>query len=127
MSDGAYSLARMFSETRRDPRYPFVATAIMKVQGKESPGHITSLANNISPSGMGLRTYTAIEKGATATIEIIFSDGRGKRERDIVEGTVAWISKLGKLYLLGVSFIERINPSQHPKLFRRLNDIVRST
>jgi len=116
----------MFSENRRDMRYPFVATAIVKVQGRETSGHITSLANNISPSGMGLRTYTALEKGATASIEVIFSDGRGKRERDTVEGTVAWISRLGKFYLLGVSFLERINPSQHPKLFRRLNELVRS-
>lgn len=120
------SMGSMEKEVRKFQRYPFNATAIIKMDGNEHQKRITTLANNISPIGMGLRTYTSLEKGLSAPIEVIFSGNQGKRQKDVIEGTVAWVSKLDTFYFMGIIFREKVNPSKHPNLYRHLMNIMNS-
>lgn len=78
---------KVLEENRRHRRYPFYATGIICSVGNEEPTHLTTLANNISQSGLGVTAYIPLEEGATVTIELSFTEkGQRTQEKDVESG-----------------------------------------
>ena len=86
---------------------------------------VESLVANISRSGLGLYSYSRIEKGISVSIEITFVSLKGSKHKDTVDGEVVWLSKLGRLYYIGVAFYEELNPAKQPVLYEHFWKVTR--
>ncbi len=104
-------------DKREHRRYPILATAVIKAENGRDALPVESLVANISRSGLGLYSYSRIEKGVPVSIEITFVSLKGSKRKDTVEGEVVWLSKLGRLYYIGVVFDEELNPAKQSVLY----------
>ena len=94
-----------------------MATALVKNKNDRDALPVETLVANISRSGLGLYSYTNMEKGISVSIEITFISLKGYKQKDTVEGEIVWLSKLGRLYFIGIVFDEELNLSKQPVLY----------
>lgn len=111
-------------EGRRWYRYNFFGTIEITVPGKWT---ITggSIAN-ISFAGIGVYSPVLVKKGKKVKLKITFIDSKGKVHKEYTAGTVDWVSKLGKIYLMGIFLDEELNVVKQPLLIGRLAWLVNS-
>lgn len=103
---------------RRHKRHPIFGTAVISADSIGSLPLETVIAiANISQSGLGLYSYTSLEKGTTVTIKISFRSTRGRLLQDTVRGDVIWSTKEGNLYFTGIAFNGELNPQDQPFLY----------
>lgn len=102
---------------RKYRRYPIFATALIKIKNKKDAVPFESMAANISQSGLGIYSYVPVDKGTPVSIEIKFIAIKGFEQKDAIEGKIVHLSKLGKLYYMGIAFDEELNPVAQPFLY----------
>jgi hypothetical protein len=115
----------MSKENRKSPRYPFRASSVTNIQGNSLLNEVSTIANNLSPSGIGLRAYTPLMTGARVSVDLSFINKKGAIENDTVNGRVAWASRKGELFFAGITFNEDLHPDKNPHLYRHFNDFIR--
>ncbi len=105
----------MTEDNRKHERYSFFASASTNIvsEGKE----VSTLVNNISCYGIGLRSYAPLRKGTRASVDLFFVNDRGIRERERIGGRVAWTIKKGPIFYAGIVFHEEMNALSHPMLY----------
>ena len=81
---------------------------------------------NISLSGMGLYSYTPVEKGTEVSIEISFVSDKGVDRKDRIEGKIVWLSTQERLHFMGIAFDKEMNPSEQPFLYDYFRKVVTS-
>lgn len=109
---------------RKYRRYPIFATALIKIKNKKDAAPVESLVSNISQSGLGIYSYVSVDKGTPVSIEITFIAIKGFEQTDTIEGKIVHLSKLGKLYYMGIAFDEELNPVAQPFLYNHFWKIV---
>ncbi|MEC4685269.1 MAG: PilZ domain-containing protein [Nitrospirota bacterium] len=114
----------MIQNLRRHHRYPILATAVVEVRNDKNPQPIETMVASISQSGMGVYSNAPLEKGTPVTIEITFISVKGIKENDTVEGRVVWLSKLGKIYFVGIAFDEELNPVKQARLYEHFFKVI---
>ncbi len=114
----------MIRNLRRHHRYPILATAVVEVKNDKNPEPIEAMVSSISQSGMGVYSYVPLEKGTPVTIEITFISVKGIKENDTAEGRVVWLSKMGKIYFIGIAFDEELNPVRQSRLYEHFWKVI---
>jgi hypothetical protein len=114
----------MISETRRYRRYPFVATAVLLLTSENMQQRITTLADNISLLGVGLRAYKPLDRGISTTVELAFMTMKGIREKDVIEGKIAWTARQEYHYYIGIAFDKEISRERNPKLYEHFVRVI---
>jgi len=109
---------------RRHHRYPILATALVTPANEKNPQPIETLVASISQSGVGLYSYAPVTKGTRVTLEVTFISVKGVKENDTVKGRVVWLTRMGKLYFIGIAFDEELNPAQQPRLYEHFFKII---
>jgi len=112
-------------EQRQYTRYPMSATARISVTEAENEAPLEALVANISLSGLGVYSSDDIKPGTAMSIEIEFLAVNGSCQKDTVRGTVAHSAGRGKLYYVGISFAELMNPISQPALYHHFSKIIR--
>lgn len=112
---------------RRHPRYPVFATAVIRYKDDMSAEPIETLAAiaNISEWGLGIYSYTPIEKGKAVSIDITFLSHENVEQHDRVEGKVAWSYQRDALHILGISFDEALSLDRQPFLYDHFWNVVK--
>lgn len=112
-------------DARKDKRYPVYATALVRDRGGEgSPSETMVAIANISQSGLGLYSFSAMRKGASVSLDITLMANGGEKRRDSVAGKVIWVSKKGSLYFIGIAFDEYLSPEKQPLLYEHFRKIT---
>ncbi|GBD98702.1 PilZ domain protein [bacterium BMS3Abin07] len=106
----------MADDARKYPRYQLIATAVIRTEN-DYRKRISSLIENISLNGIGLRTYRHIDSGTETSVELIFMTRRGMKAIANVKGRVAWISQKNDFFSLGISLDEEVSREKHPILY----------
>ncbi|NOY39314.1 MAG: PilZ domain-containing protein [Nitrospirae bacterium] len=101
-----------------------MATAVVEARNDKNPEPIETMVASISQSGMGVYAYAPLEKGTPVTIEISFISVRGIKENDTAEGRIVWLSKMGKIYFVGIAFDEDLNPVRQPRLYEHFFKVI---
>ncbi|VAX32700.1 hypothetical protein MNBD_NITROSPIRAE02-844 [hydrothermal vent metagenome] len=114
----------MIQNLRRHHRYPILATAVVEVKNDKNPQPVEAMVSSISQSGMGVYSYVPLEKGTPVTIEVTFISVKGIKENDTAEGRVVWLSKMGKIYFVGIAFDEELNPVKQPRLYEHFFKVI---
>ncbi|MEE9523470.1 MAG: PilZ domain-containing protein [Thermodesulfovibrionales bacterium] len=116
----------MSKENRKSTRYPFRASSVTNIKGNGLLNEVSTIANNLSHSGIGLRAYMPLMTGSCVSVDLSFINKRGAIENDTVNGRVAWSSRKGELFFAGITFNEELHPDKHPHLYRHFNEFVKS-
>lgn len=105
-------------EGRKWYRYHFFGKAEITVS--EDTTIVDASVANISFAGIGIYSPVPIDKGKKIKMKISFIDSNGKVRKDFTEGKVDWLTKFGKIYLMGIFFDEELNVINQPKLIKHL-------
>jgi len=115
----------MCKNNRQHPRYPFFANAVTCIRKNGRVRHVSGMVNNISPWGLGIRSYSPLRKNMTTCLDLVYINSRGMKEEDSVEGKVVWTSRRGDIYYAGILFNHELNPASQPNLFHHFNSFIR--
>jgi len=114
----------MIMSERRQKRLPLFGVATVYPEGEISGISFNALIQNISLSGVGLYMHRPLDIGTTVRIIVKFTGTRGKRQTDILEGTVASLTELESYYCVGVGFPSFLHKEENPVLFSHLREIA---
>ncbi|GMT46508.1 MAG: hypothetical protein IEMM0007_0074 [bacterium] len=114
----------MIQNLRRHHRYPILATAVVEVKNDKKLQPFETMVSSISQSGMGVYAYAPLEKGTPVTMEISFISVKGIKENDTAEGRIVWLSRMGKIYFVGIAFDEELNPVRQPRLYEHFFKVI---
>jgi len=80
---------------RRYRRYPIFATAVIADKSSRSATPIETMVAvaNLSIAGMGIYSFTPLEKGKAVSIDITFVDEQKSEHRERIEGRIVWSTK----------------------------------
>lgn len=105
----------MIVEKRKNKRYPFPAVATIQAHPRYAVRLITALVNDISYTGMGVTSYTMLQKGTKISVQI--PRIMGKAIGDSVSGSVVRLSRRSGFYNLGIVFDSSLHPDKQPHLY----------
>ena len=111
-------------DNRRHKRVPFSAVAAVSYKDKVNVYAIEAFIADMSMSGVGLYSETAIEIDRDISLFIEFPGNDGMSRTDSIGGHVVYSNLLGTKYFTGIEFNELINPLRQPFLFERLQRIL---
>lgn len=111
-------------DNRRHKRVPLAAIARISFEDAGNVHVIEAVTADISMSGIGVYSETAIniDKDVILAIEFMGNDGLSKT--DSVSGHAVYNNILGTTYFIGIEFNEQITPFNQPFLYERLQRIL---
>ena len=116
----------MFKNMRKYRRYPIFATVEIKTKNEINPTSVIAHINCISEVGLGVYSAKPVKGDAKVSIIIEYFNFEGKKEKDFIEGVVAWTTTEDNSYYLGILFDEELNPDKQPNLYRHFHGIVKN-
>jgi Tfp pilus assembly protein PilZ len=115
----------MYDDRRLWRRYPIFARVDIKISNESEETVIEGHLNSISEGGIGVYSAVPMKIGAEISMDIEFFGNEGKIENDTIEGKVAWLSKQGNIYFVGISFNETLNQDKQPKLYKHYHRVIK--
>jgi len=109
---------------RQHTRYPLSATAWISTEETGNAAPIEVLVANISLGGLGVYSPDTIKPGKALSVKIEFLAANGLLQEDKVRGRAVHCSRRGKLYFVGISFAELMNPIAQPALYDHFSRII---
>ncbi|MGE5894216.1 MAG: PilZ domain-containing protein [bacterium] len=111
----------MPQDTRKHKRYTLTASALIRIPESQP---FETLVANISKMGLGLYSDKHIPTETPVSIDLSFFSSEGILQSDHIEGTVASVTKMGRLYYIGVIFPEELTKERQPFLFEHFTRIT---
>jgi len=111
-------------DNRRHKRVPLAAIAKLSLEDAGNVHAIDAFTADISMSGIGVYSETAIDIDRDVTLAIEFLGNDGLLRTDTIGGHVVYNNILGTKYFTGIEFNEQISPLGQPFLFERLQRIL---
>ena len=111
-------------DNRRHNRVPLAALAKISFEDAGNVHTVEAFTADISMSGIGVYSATAIDIDKDVTLAIEFLGNDGLSRTDSIGGHAVYNNILGTTYFIGIEFSEQINPFSQPFLFERLQRIL---
>lgn len=111
-------------DSRRHKRVPLAAIAKISFEDAGNVHAIEAFTADISMSGIGVYSGTAIDIDKDVTLAIEFLGNDGLLRTDSIGGHAVYNNILGATYFTGIEFSELISPFRQPFLFERLQRIL---
>jgi hypothetical protein len=111
-------------DNRRHKRVPLTAIAKISFKDAGNVHAIEAFTADISMSGIGVYSKTAIDIDKDVTLAIEFLGNDGLSRTDSISGHAVYNNILGTTYFIGIEFSEPIIPLRQPFLYERLQRIL---
>ena len=111
-------------DNRRHKRVPLAALAKISFESAGNVPAVEAFTADISMSGIGLYSETAIDIDKDVSLAIEFLGNDGLSRTDSIGGHVVYNNILGTTYFIGIEFSEQINQLRQPFLYERLQRIL---
>ncbi len=113
----------MIECTRRSKRFPIFAIAEIVPAGEEEKETVSTMVDNISQHGIGLYSFSPLEKGTKVALRIKFINKDGSEKEDSLSGKIVWSMRYHDLYLIGIAFDNELSPQTNPSLYEYYQSI----